>query len=79
MISSRAVTTYGYVSIGILLVLLTLVWLRIVDPSWNVPILIVAFLMILSRVLLRIISNRNEAHRESQQKKSGRNDSAGAE
>ena len=79
VISSRAVTTYGYVSIGILLVLLTLVWLRIVDPSWNVPILIVAFLLILSRVLLRIMANRTESYRESQQEESGSNDSAGAE
>ena len=60
MISSRTVTVYGYVTIGMLLVLLALVWFRLVDPSFHVPILIFAAALIVSRIGLRFFARRGD-------------------
>ena len=65
MLTSRSVHIYGFVTIGVLLVLLCLVWFRLIDPSYDVPILIFAFLVILSRIILRILARRNEARQET--------------
>jgi hypothetical protein len=60
VITSRFVRIYGHISVVVLLVLLVLVWFQLVDPSFNLPILIFAFIIIFSRVLLRFIARRNE-------------------
>jgi hypothetical protein len=58
VISPRAVTIYGNVTIAVLLVLLVLVWSRSLDPSLNTPILIIAAALIISRVALRMMARR---------------------
>jgi len=59
-INSKTVTWYGYISIGVLFVLLAVVWLNLVDPSMHVAILIVAALLISSRILLRFVARHQE-------------------
>ena len=60
MISSKTVAVYGYVTISILLVLLALVWFHLVDPSFHVPILIFAAVLIVSRIGLRFFVRRED-------------------
>jgi hypothetical protein len=63
LISARTVTIFGNTSIGVLLILLVLVWTRSLDPSLNIPILVFAAALILSRIVLRVLARKGDSRK----------------
>ena len=63
MISPRTVDIYGWISLGILVVLLVLVWTNQISQDMRLPVLIVAGVLIVSRLILRLLS-RPSANRK---------------
>ena len=55
MISHKAVNTYGYISIGVMLVLLALVWFEVVPKSLYIPLFLVAAALFVGRLVLRVL------------------------
>ena len=64
MISPRTVAIYGWITLGILIVLLILVWTNQVGQEMRLPILIFAGVLVISRLILRLrarpSADRNE-------------------
>ena len=64
MINPRTVAIYGWITLGILVVLLVLVWTNMVGEAMRLPILIVAGVLVVSRLVLRLLARpprgRNE-------------------
>jgi hypothetical protein len=63
MINQRTVALYGWISLGILLVLLVLVWTDLVGPEMRIPVLILAGILVASRVVMRILAARGHAQK----------------
>jgi hypothetical protein len=62
MISQRAVAIYGWITLGILVFLLIVVWTDMAGPEMERPILIIAGILFLSRVILRFLSRRRPSN-----------------
>ena len=60
MITSKAVTLYGFFSITVMLVLLLLIWFRLVPETYYWPFVAIAALLFVSRIILRIKAAKNE-------------------
>lgn len=60
MITSKAVTLYGFVSITVMLVLLLLIWFRLVPETYYWPFVAIAAFLFFSRIVLRIKAAKNE-------------------
>ena len=60
VITSRAVTIYGFISITVMLVLLILIWLRLVPETYYWPFFTIAALLFIARIVLRLTAARNE-------------------
>lgn len=60
MISEKSVTVYGFVSIGIMVVILALVWFKLVPDPLYLPLFFVALAAFLARIILRIVSTRRQ-------------------
>lgn len=60
MLTRKFINVYGFVSIGIMAVLLVLIWFELVDKSWYIPLFAVAFVIWSSRFLLRAMLVRKE-------------------
>lgn len=61
MISQKTVNLYGWITLGILVILLVLVWTGHVGPEMRPTVLIIAGVLIISRVILRLFSVRSQA------------------
>jgi hypothetical protein len=53
-ITLKALNTFGYISIGIMTVMLLLLWFNIVPQSLTIPFFVVALGLFLVRLVLRI-------------------------
>jgi hypothetical protein len=62
VITSRAVTIYGFISITVMLVLLVLIWFRLVPETYYWPFFTIAALLFIARIVLRVTAARNERH-----------------
>ena len=60
MITRRFAVLYGWVTLTLLLVLLVLVWSGMIAPEQRLPVLIIAGLLVVSRLTLTLIANRRE-------------------
>ena len=68
MISERTVAIYGWITLGILVILLIIVWTDTVGPELQRPILIVAGVLLLSRIVLRTLSRRRTTDKSNEDK-----------
>jgi hypothetical protein len=57
---TKIVTIYGFASIGVMLVMLTLMWFKIVPQSYYLPFFFIALALLISRIILRLIMTRQE-------------------
>jgi len=60
LITSRAVTIYGFVSITVMLILLVLIWFRLVPETYYWPFFIIAALLFVTRIVLRLMAEKSE-------------------
>ncbi len=67
MISHKAVNTYGYISIGVMLVLLALVWFEVVPKSLYIPLFLVAAALFVGRLVLRVLLVRQLRRKNEEQ------------
>jgi len=63
MLTAKTVEKYGYVSLGIMILLLVLVWLKLVPDYLVLPLFFVAVFLFLGRIILRIVVARREKNR----------------
>ena len=73
MITYKSVNIYGFVSIGIMLVMLVLIWTHRVPESLYLTLFLIALALFLIRIALRLILARQErlykeGHEQSQGK-----------
>jgi len=61
MISQKTVALYGWITLGILVLLLILVWTGSISPEMRLAVLVVAGVLVVSRVILRVLSARGNA------------------
>lgn len=64
-ITHKAANTYGYIAIGVMVVLLVMVLLKAVPQSWHMPLFGVALALYLVRITLRLVLAR-QARKEQQ-------------
>ncbi len=67
MISHKAVNTYGYISIGVMLILLALVWFEVVPKSLYIPLFLVAAALFVGRLVLRVLLVRQLRRKNEEQ------------
>jgi hypothetical protein len=65
MLTRKGVALFGYISLGIMTLLLIVLWQRLVPPQWNWALFSVALVLFLIRVTLRLILARQERLRKS--------------
>jgi len=65
MLSPKAVSVYGIVSIVIMAVLLGLIFFEKVPKSFNLPFFIVALVLFVGRIVLRFLLARQERRMKS--------------
>ena len=63
MITQKTVALYGWITLSLLIVLLVLVWTGQVGAEMRLPVLIVAGVLVISRVVLRFLAARGEARK----------------
>ncbi len=67
MLSSRSVNVFGFISIGIMIIMLLLIWRQAVPPSMYVPFFLVAVGLFIIRIVLRIMVSRAERRGEGEE------------
>lgn len=58
MLTPRFVNVYGYVFLGIVLIMLVLIWFKVVPQSMYIPLFMVAVVLYLVRITLRLVLER---------------------
>jgi len=61
VISQRFAVMFGWVTVGVLLVLLALVWSGVIDASLRLPVLLLAVLLVISRLVLTMLTRRQSS------------------
>jgi hypothetical protein len=64
MLSPRWVNMYGYLFLGIVVVMLALVWFKLVPQTMYVPLFLVALTLYLIRITLRLLLERQRRLQE---------------
>ena len=64
MLTPRSVNLYGYVFLGIVVVMLALVLLEVVPQSMRIPLFLVALVLYLIRITLRLLLERQRRVQE---------------
>ncbi|MCZ6775641.1 MAG: hypothetical protein O7D34_04185 [Ignavibacteria bacterium] len=67
LITHKAVNTYGYISISVMLVLLVLVWFEVVPKSLYIPLFLVAAALFGGRLVLRVLLVRQLRRKNEEQ------------
>jgi hypothetical protein len=70
LLSHKAVNTYGYISIGVMLIMLALVWFEIVPKSLYIPLFLVAAALFVGRLVLRVLLVRQLRRKNEEQMRS---------
>gem|GEM_PF-5971444 len=65
MLTQRFLNIYGLVGIVFMAVVFLLVWFKIVPPSFQLPLLLVALFIWASRLVMRILLARKERQEKS--------------
>ncbi len=65
MLTSNFVNRYGWVSLGIMGILLVLMWLRVIPESLYLVMFIVAASLFSGRIILRVMLLKHERRSES--------------
>lgn len=65
MLTQRFLNVYGMIGVAFMAVVFVLVWLKIVPTSFNLPLLLLAFGIWGSRLVMRILLARKERHEKS--------------
>jgi len=60
VITTKAVTIYGFISITVMLILLILIWFRLVPETYYWPFFIIAALLFVTRIVLRFMAGKSE-------------------
>lgn len=77
MLNPKTVNTYGFVSIGIMTVMLVIIWAELVPRSMYLSLFLIAAALFLIRITLRLVlarqeremrKNREESHKEGEVK-----------
>ena len=67
MITSKTVTTYGFISLAAMVAMLGLIWFKQVPESLYLTMFLVAVALFLVRVTLRLVLRRQERLRKAEQ------------
>jgi len=67
MITTKMVNVFGFVSIGIMVILLLLIWQQAVPPSLYIPFFLIAVGLFIVRIVLRVLAGRAERRDEEEE------------
>ena len=65
LLTEQAANRFGLAAVLVMAALLVLVYFRIVPPSWNLPLFIVAVALFAIRLLLRVMIARRNRRTDS--------------